>query len=496
MNVELKNIHKHFGKTYANKGINLSIPSGTIQGILGENGAGKSTLMKILSGFIQADSGGQIILDGKPVIIHSPADAIHVGVGMLHQDPLDFPPMRLLDNFMLGLPGGLFPNRKEATQDFNLLAKEFDFSFDPDSYVDSLTVGERQQLEIMRLLFLGARVLIFDEPTTGISASQKAKLFATLKKLPEQGMTIIFVSHKLEDVEILCNQVAVLRAGELVGEMKPPFNTTKLVEMMFGKAVTLGERQTAEVGETVLSLNNISLEDVRLKIKDVSLDLRAGEVIGLAGLEGSGQGMFIRACSGLVRPVGGQVQLKGQDLTGKPYHTFKKAGVNFLPAARLEEGLVPGLSLTDHFVLAEQPKGIFIDRAAGEKLAEDRIKSFNIRGTPLSTVESLSGGNQQRAELALLQTPLSLILLEHPTRGLDIESVIYIWAKLKERCKQGAAIIFISSDLEEVLQYSDRVLVFFSGKVSEPIDAATTSVEQLGQLIGGKGWPEKGGSHA
>jgi simple sugar transport system ATP-binding protein len=496
MNVELKNIHKHFGKTHANKGINLNIPSGTIQGILGENGAGKSTLMKILSGFIQADSGGQVILDGKPVVIHSPADAIRVGVGMLHQDPLDFPPMRVLDNFLLGQSGGLFPNRKEATQDFSLLAKEFDFSFDPESYVDSLTVGERQQLEIMRLLWLGARVLILDEPTTGISASQKEKLFATLKKLPEQSMTIIFVSHKLEDVENLCNQVAVLRAGELVGEMQPPFSTPKLVEMMFGKAVTLGERQTADVGETVLSLNNISLEDVRLKIKDVNLDLHAGEVIGLAGLEGSGQGMFIRSCAGLVRPVGGRVQLKGQDLTGKSYHTFKNAGVNFLPAARLEEGLVPGLSLTDHFVLAEQPKGIFIDRVAGEKLAEDRIKSFNIRGTPLSPVESLSGGNQQRAELALLQTPLSLILLEHPTRGLDIESVIYIWAKLKERCRQGAAIIFISSDLEEVLQYSDRVLVFFSGKVSPPIDAATTSVEQLGQLIGGKGWPEKGGRYA
>jgi len=496
MNVELKNIHKHFGKTHANKGINLAIPSGTIQGVLGENGAGKSTLMKILSGFIQADSGSQIILDGKPVIIHSPADAIHVGVGMLHQDPLDFPPMRVLDNFLLGRSGGLFPNRKEAAQNFNLLAREFDFSFDPETYVDTLTVGERQQLEIMRLLWLGARVLILDEPTTGISASQKAKLFATLKKLPEQGMTIIFVSHKLEDVENLCDQVAVLRAGELVGEMKPPFNTSKLVEMMFGKAITLGARQTAEVGGTVLSLNNIALEDARLKIKDVNLDLRAGEVIGLAGLEGSGQGMFIRACSGLVRPVGGKVQLKGQDLTGKSYHTFKAAGVNFLPAARLEEGLVPGLSLTDHFVLAEQPKGIFIDRVAGEKLAEDRIQSFNIRGTPLSTVESLSGGNQQRAELALLQTPLSLILLEHPTRGLDIESVIYIWAKLKERCRQGAAIIFISSDLEEILQYSDRVLVFFSGKVSPSIDAAVTSVEQLGQLIGGKGWPEKGGGHA
>jgi ABC-type uncharacterized transport system ATPase subunit len=496
MNVELINIHKHFGKTHANKEINLTIPSGTIQGILGENGAGKSTLMKILSGFIQADSGGQIILDGKPVIIHSPADAIHVGVGMLHQDPLDFPPMCVLDNFLLGRSGGLFPNRTTVSRDFRLLSEKFDFSLDPDSYVDSLTVGERQQLEIIRLLWLGARVLILDEPTTGISASQKTKLFATLKILAKQGMTIIFVSHKLEDVERLCNQVAVLRAGELVGEMQSPFSTPKLVEMMFGKAVTLGERQTAEMGETVLSLKNISLEDVRLKIKDVSLDLRAGEVIGLAGLEGSGQGMFIRACSGLVRPVGGRVHLKGQDLTGRSYHTYKNAGVNFLPAARLEEGLVPGLSLTDHFVLAEQPKGIFIDRAAGEKLAEDRIKSFNIRGTPLSPIESLSGGNQQRAELALLQTPLSLVLLEHPTRGLDIESVIYIWGKLKERCRQGAAIIFISSDLEEVLQYSDRVLVFFSGKVSPPIDAATTSVEQLGQLIGGKGWPEKGGKYA
>jgi len=497
MNVELKNIHKHFGKTHANRGINLTIPSGTIQGILGENGAGKSTLMKILSGFIQADPGSEVILDGKPVYMDSPASAIRYGVGMLHQDPLDFPPMRILDNFLLGLPSSFFPNRKEATQDFNLLAKEYGFSFDPENYVDSLTVGERQQLEIMRLLFLGARVFILDEPTTGISASQKEKLFATLKKFPEQGMTVIFVSHKLEDVENLCDRVAVLRGGELVGETKPPYNTSKLVEMMFGKVVTLGERQPAQTGDTVLSFQNVSLEDTRLKIKNISLDLRAGEVIGLAGLEGSGQGMFMRACAGLVRPVSGKVILKGRDLTGKSYHIFKHEGVNFLPAARLEEGLVPGLSLTEHFVLAEEPKGIFIDRAAGQKLAEDRIKSFNIRGTPASTVESLSGGNQQRAELALLQSPLSLILLEHPTRGLDIESVIYIWSKLKDRCRQdGAAIIFISSDLEEVLQYSDRLLVFFSGRVSEPIDAATTSVEQLGQLIGGKNWPEKGGAHA
>ncbi|MBI4761967.1 MAG: ABC transporter ATP-binding protein [Chloroflexota bacterium] len=496
MNVELKNIHKHFGSVHANKGINLVIPSGSIQGILGENGAGKSTLMKILSGFIQADPGGEILLDGKPVVIHSPADAIHVGIGMLHQDPLDFPPMRVLDNFLLGQSGGLFPNRTAVARDFKRLAEQFDFSLDPDGYVDSLTVGERQQLEIIRLLWLGARVLILDEPTTGISASQKAKLFATLKKLAEQGMTVIFVSHKLEDVEHLCDKVAVLRAGELVGEAKPPYVTAKLVEMMFGKEITLGERQSAQQDEIVLALQNVSLEDVRLKIRNVSLDVRAGEVIGLAGMEGSGQDLFIRACAGLVRPVGGRILLKGRDLTGKSYHVFKRAGVNFLPAARLEEGLIPGLSLSDHFVLAEAPRGLFIDRQAGLQLAEERIKAFNIRGAPLSPVESLSGGNQQRAELALLQTPLSLVLLEHPTRGLDIESVIYIWSKLKERCRLKTAIIFISSDLEEILQYSDRVLVFFSGRVSPPLDAANTTVEQLGQLIGGKGWAEMGETHA
>ena len=487
MKVELRNIEKCFGKVHANDNISLDIPSGTIQGILGENGAGKSTLMKILSGFFQAD-GGEILLDGKPVVIKSPADAIHHGVGMLHQDSLDFPPMRLLDNFLLGMAGNFFPNRKEAAQDFNLLTREFGFSLDPESYVDSLTVGERQQLEMVRLLFLGARVFILDEPTTGISAAQKVKLFDTLKKFPEQAITVIFVSHKLEDVENLCDQVAVLRQGQLVGEMKKPLDTKKLVEMMFGKEVPLGARQTFTRKETALELRDFAVEDVRLRLSGIDLKACAGEVIGLAGMEGSGQGPFIRACSGLMRPVSGRVLINDHDLTGKSYHVFKRHGVSFMPASRMEEGLVPGLTLTEHFVLAEKTQGVFIDRDKGVKLAEERIESFNIRGTPVSTVESLSGGNQQRALLALLQTPLSLILLEHPTRGLDIESTIYIWSKLKERCKQGSAIIFISSDLEEILQYSDRVVVFFSGKTTPPLDVASLTTKKLGELIGGMGW--------
>ncbi len=487
MKVELRGIHKYFGTNHANDNITLTIPAGTIQGILGENGAGKSTLMKVLSGFIQA-SEGEILLDSKPVVINSPADAIKFGVGMLHQDPLDFPPMRLIDNFLLGRSGGLFPNRQAVARDIHDLAVQFDFSLDPEVYVDSLTVGERQQLEILRLLWLGARVLILDEPTTGISASQKEKLFETLRKLAAQGKTIIFVSHKLEDVEVLCHKVAVLRAGKMVGETEAPFSAKKLVEMMFGKEITLGVRHPLKPGAKVLELHDLAVEDVRLRLSEINLDVCAGEVIGLAGMAGSGQGPFIRACSGLLRPVNGRVVVNDHDLTGKSYHAFKRDGVSFVPASRMEEGLVPGLSLTEHFVLAEETHGLFIDRDKGTQLAEERIKSFNIRGMPVSTVESLSGGNQQRALLALLRTPLSLLLLEHPTRGLDIESAIYIWGKLKERCQQGTSILFISADLEEILQYSDRVLVFFSGEVTPPLDVESLTTEKLGELIGGVGW--------
>ena len=489
MNVALRSIHKSFGDVYANIGISLAILAGTIQGILGENGAGKSTLMKVLSGFIHLDSG-QILLDGKPVTIQSPADAIKNGIGMLHQDPLDFPPLRIIDNFILGHQGGLFPNRPAALREFNDLAAQFGFRIDPEAYVDTLTVGERQQLEILRLLWLGARVLIFDEPTTGISAAQKEKLFAALKLLAEQGKTVLFVSHKLEDVEGLCSRVAVLRQGRLVGEAFPPYDTQNLVAMMFGKAVGTGERNPSTSGETVLSLKNLSVEDYRLKIRQVSLNICAGEVIGLAGMEGSGQALFMRSIAGLVRPTGGRVILRGKNLTGRSYHTFKRSGGAFLPAARLEEGLAPGLTLTEHFVLSEPSHGFFIDWEHSHQLARRRIADYNIRGTPTTRVEALSGGNQQRALLALLRDPLALLLLEHPTRGLDIESTIYIWSRLSERCRNGTSVLFISSDLEEILQYSSRVLVFFSGRVSPPLDTVCLTSERLGELIGGLGWLE------
>jgi len=489
MTIELREITKSFGTVRANDSISLTVPPATIQGILGENGAGKSTLMKIFSGFIRPDSG-EILFDGKALGIGSPRDALGLGIGMLHQDPLDFPPFRIIDDFLLGSAGGLVPDRRKALADFRTLSARFDFSLEPEAYVSSLTVGERQQLEILRLLWLGAKVLILDEPTTGISHTQKTKLFAALRKLRDEGMTVFFVSHKLEDVETLCSRAAVLRQGSLVGAMEAPFDKGELVRMMFGREVSLAPKTRTEPGRKILTVETGCVDSIRLRIRDVNLEVRAGETFGLAGMEGSGQDIFLGACCGLVEPAGGRFCLDEEELpmNGTTYHDRRKMGVAYLPAARLEKGLVPGLTLAEHYTLMKKRGGFFIDKAAAATFSAGRISAFNIKGRPESPVESLSGGNQQRALLSLLPEAPSLILVEHPTRGLDIESTIYIWGKLKERCAAGTAILFISSDLDEILQYSDKVLVFFAGKVSPPIESGALNVQKLGELIGGVGW--------
>jgi simple sugar transport system ATP-binding protein len=392
---------------------------------------------------------------------------------------------------LIGESGGLIPNRRQVRKSFEELQSRFKFKIDPDAYVDSLTVGERQQLEILRLLWRGARVLILDEPTTGISASQKELLFATLKKLAKEDVTIIFVSHKLEDVEGLCHQVAVFRQGKNVGNVKPPYKSDQLVTLMFGRPIDPAKRMDMCSSDELLKITDLAVEDYRLHVSGINLSVCRGEVIGLAGMEGSGQRLFLQACAGLRRTVGGKIVISNQDFTGRPYHYFMKNRVAYVPASRLEDGLVSGLTLTEHFLLANEDHSMFIDRKKAVGTAANKIKEFSIKGTPEIRVEQLSGGNQQRALLALMKEPLKLLLLEHPTRGLDIESTMWIWGKLKERCKHGTAIIFISSDLDEVLTYSDSVIVFYGGKTSKPLKASETEVHQLGQLIGGLGWEQE-----
>lgn len=487
MKVELRNIHKHFGPVRANDGITLTIEPGTIHGILGENGAGKSTLMKVLTGFIFADQG-EILLDGRPVTLTSPAEAVRLGVGMLHQDPLDFLALRVLDNLLVGSSPNILPDRAGARRALQDLCAQFDFNLDPDAGIASLSMGQRQQLEIVRLLWLGVRVLILDEPTTAISAQQKAKLFAALHKLAAQGKTVIFVSHKLEEVAALCTQVTVMARGKVTGEALMPCPTERLVQMMFGQAITVKKRAALPLGQPVVELSRLSVSDWRLEVKDLSLTLRAGQVIGLAGLEGSGQRLLLQALAGLLRPLRGHIRIGGQEMTHRAYRHFLQAGVAFVPANRLDEGLVAGLTVTEHVALAQRRQPFLVNWEQASQTAAARITQFNIKGRPTTPVEALSGGNQQRTLLGLLPPHLRLLLMEQPTRGLDMESIEMIWGLLQERTRAGLAIVFASADLDELLDRSDHLLVFFGGRVAGPLDSRQTSVEQLGELIGGKGF--------
>ena len=486
MHVELQDIHKHFGLVRANDGINLVFEEGKIYGLLGENGAGKSTLMKILSGYQPPDSG-QILLDGRAAHFDSPATGLASGVGMLYQDPLDMPPFRVVDNYLLGRDRRVRLNYKQATAELEAISARYGFELDPNAYVDTLSVGERQQLELARLLAGGAQLLILDEPTTGISAEQQQMLFDSIRKLAyEEGKTLILVSHKLEEIQELCSMAYVLRRGKFVGQSEVPCANEVLVEMMFGQVPTRGQRPPFELGQPALEVEELTAGDYRLTIANINLALQAGEVFGLAGLEGSGQRRLIQACAGLISPSAGQIRIGGEDVSGWSYHKRQAAGVAYVAAGRLEEGLVAGLTLTEHLVLA-QPEHSFLVRWDGaRKEMAQRIEHYQIIGRPDSTADELSGGNQQRLLFALLNHPLKLLLLEHPTRGLDVRSTDYIWELLYRRRDEGTAILFMSADLDEVIDRSDRIAVFVAGKMSRVVNAQETSVDELGHLIGGQ----------
>ena len=484
--LELLDIHKHFGAVRANDGVTMRVEAGTIHGLLGENGAGKSTLMKVLAGFITADSG-RISLEGVPLQVNSPRESVAAGVGLLHQDPLLCLPFSVLENFMLGRPGGTRLDPETARTELEELARRFDFQFSPDVTARTLTVGERQQLEILRLLSLGVRVLILDEPTTAISASQRVLLFATLRRLADEGLTVIFVSHKLEEIEEICDRATVLRAGKVTGEVDLPVPAVDLVRLMFGKTIEPEERSDVAIGDTVVELERVNAAERLVTLRDVSMHAKAGEVIGLAGLAGSGQQTMLRICAGLRKPDSGAIKLHGQDMSGESYNQHLDRGVHFLPADRLGEGLVEGLSITEHYALAgDTPQRFVVDWGGAHEEAATKIAHFSVKGTTESTPESLSGGNQQRLLLAMMPDHVELLLMEHPTRGLDIESAEWVWHQILERRGQGTAIVFSSADLDELLRYSDRILVFFAGRVLRELTAAETDTEELGYLIGGK----------
>ena len=481
MTLSVSGISKRFGDLAANDGISLELPAGTLHSILGENGAGKSTLMKILSGIISPDSGS-VSVDGRPIALGSPRQALAAGIGMLHQEPLVCLPFTAAENFRLG------SRRPAAVADDQLgeMGARFGFRLHPSAVTRSLSIGERQQLEIVRLLAAGIKVLILDEPTSGITVAQRRELFETLRRLAAEGLTVLFVSHKLEEVNELCTSVTVLRRGRVVGTSSLPRREDALVEMMFEQGSSIPVRAPATPdGAVIAQLSAVDCGDERTGISQIDLQVKEREVIGLAGLEGSGQGSLLRALAGTTPVRGGRVTLAGRDVTRRPARRAAESGVSFLPGGRLEEGLLPGLTVAEHLELAGG-SARFLNWDTARKHASEAIEAFRIKGNPDSVADELSGGNQQRLLLALLPPRLKLLLMEHPTRGLDLDSAAYIWSRLLDRRKDGTAIVFASADIDELLTYSDRILVMFEGRIIAERAARATDAEEIGTLIGGR----------
>lgn len=480
--IGLEEIHKRFGRVEALAGVSMRIRAGSVHGIVGENGAGKSTLMKILTGFISRTSG-TIRFAGREVDLRTPRDADRLGIGMLYQEPLDFPRLSVLDNFMVAAAGH-DPGR--LRQQLLELSDRFGFSLDPDSAVERLTVGERQQLELLRLIHRRCRVLILDEPTTGISQEQQEILFAALRALRDRGRAIILVSHKLAEVRSLCDRVTVLRQGRVVADQEQPLDEDRLLQAMFG-SLPGGQRTVAsrETGRPILAMDRVFSGAGRSGLHDVSVSVAENEVVGLAGLDGSGQAVFLRIAGGLLQPDSGSVRLPARGRADRPAKGRDCRQTVFLPADRLGEGLVPGLSIREHLLLAGDAP-FFLAPTTGRTQAEKTIATCNIVGSPSTPADGLSGGNQQRLLLSLIPDRARLILLENPTRGLDVRSASWMWQFLHRRMGDDGAIIFASPDLEEIMTRATRIMVFFNGRILLDAPTDRTDLQTVSRAITGR----------
>ncbi|CAN5227445.1 ATP-binding cassette domain-containing protein [soil metagenome] len=480
MSLSVRGATKRFGALVANDDINLELAPGDLHAVFGENGAGKSTLMKLIAGTMRQDSG-EILMNGEAILHGSQAAALAAGVGMLAQEPLVCLPFSNRENFRLGSDWGL----DQASHLLRQQSEKLGFRLDPGAITRSMSVGERQQLEMVRLLARGIKLLILDEPTSGLTGQQRDQLFAALQRLSGEGLMVLFVSHKLEEVNELCRTVTVMRRGRIVGETSLPKHEAELVALMFEQTAPAQARAPiASDGSTAVELSGVDAGFGRQTIAGVDLAVGRGEVIGIAGLEGSGQAALVRALSGQVTLKKGRLTVAGRDLTNRRLREFRKHGVAFLPCGRLEEGLIPELSIAEHLELVDGTR-FLIDWDHARTRSQASIETFRIKGAPDTTVDELSGGNQQRVLLSLLPPKLALLVMEQPTRGLDVESAAYIWNRLLERRRQGTAIVFASSDLDEVLAYSDRVLVVFDGQVIANRTVAELDSDKLGTLIGG-----------
>ncbi|MBC7931552.1 MAG: ABC transporter ATP-binding protein [Rubrivivax sp.] len=498
--LELREITKRFGDVLANDHINIRVETGTIHAIVGENGAGKSTAMRIAYGFYTPDSG-EIVVEGQPRNIQTPHDAIALGIGMVHQHFMLVDTMTVAENIVLGAEPGTAAaiDMRKAADEIRALSNEFRLSVDPSALISDLSVGQQQRVELLKALYRRAQLLILDEPTAVLTPQEVEEFFAILRRMREQGKTVVIITHKLSEVLAISDDVTVMRDGRVVGGVKTAeTNAAELARMMVGRDVLLRvDKPDANAGGTVLSVKGLSVAVVggERGLRDVSFEVRAGEIVGVAGVEGNGQTELIEALAGLVTPsnLGGSVEFKGRDITRTGARERFEMGLAHIPEDRHRRGLLLDFDLSENSILGihyRKPAvsfGPMLDIAGIRERALELIRDFDVRpANPDLPARALSGGNQQKLiigrEFGLRP---KLLLVSQPTRGVDIGAIEFIHRKLVALRDEGCAILLVSAELEEVTSLADRLLVIYHGRIVGEVDPKRATHEEIGLLMTG-----------
>ncbi|MEJ2550051.1 MAG: ABC transporter ATP-binding protein [Anaerolineales bacterium] len=496
--LELRNITKTFPGVIANDKINLTLHEGEIMALLGENGAGKTTLMNILYGLYTPDEG-EIYIRGKRVEITGPEDAIKFRIGMVHQHFMLVPVFTVTENVMLGIEStryGVFLDREQAAERIRDISSQYGLQIDPDSLVEDLSVGVQQRVEIIKVLYREADILILDEPTAVLTPQEVDELFKVIRSLVDRGKSVIFITHKLKEVMAIADRITVLRNGHVVGEATPDTaSEASLAKMMVGREVIMAaDRKPQAAGDVVLDVQNLIVRDDRdlVAVDGVSFQLRQGEILGVAGVQGNGQTELVESLTGLRSVEGGKITILGQDTTNSTPRKIREVGTAHVPEDRQQDGLVLSFPVADNLVLNtyyEPPfaKGINLQQDAIEEAAESRVELFDIRTPSIFVpVANLSGGNQQKVIVAReFSRPVSVLIASQPTRGLDVGSIEYIHSRILEKRDEGCGVLLVSPELDEIMNLSDRIAVMFEGKVVAILDAADATKEKLGLLMAG-----------
>jgi len=495
MPIELKGVSKSFGNLQANNQIDFKVGKGEIHAILGENGAGKSTLMNIVYGLLQPDSG-EILVDDQAVKILEPADAIKYGIGMVHQHFMLIPVFTVAENIALGREKSKFGimSLAEIKNKIKKLSDEFKFDINPDAVIEDLPVGVQQRVEIVKALMYDAKVLILDEPTAVLTPQETDELLNVMKILKSRGTSIIFITHKLREVRAVADKITIIRLGKVVGIQLPSAPEEELANLMVGRHVDLAPSKSVfKPGENILEIKELSIfnDSGRKVVNNLSLDIREGEILAIAGVQGNGQSELARAIVNLEKHKSGSIKLAGQEILGSSVRDSLRAGIAYIPESRELDGLISTFSITENLILDVhdlEPVATRgqLNRTYISNNATTLVKEFDVRTQSIqANSSSLSGGNKQKVVLAReLSREVKLVVAAQPTRGLDVGSIEFVYEKLLAERDNKKAILLISSELDEVIELADRIAVIYKGEIVGVVDA-TVSREKLGLMMAG-----------